>query len=90
MRLLSSVLLLAAGVTMAQEPVFRPEVDIDQDRLLKGQYPLKRVLKSGGDFYTTPFQPFVPKTRKGDGYGEGNARGGGATRRISSFTTPPF
>ena len=69
----AGTLLFVACTALAQNPVFRPEIDIDQDRLLKGEYSLKRVLEAGGDFYTTPFQPYVPKTQKGDGYGEGNS-----------------
>ncbi|MCU1328635.1 MAG: putative thiol oxidoreductase [Bryobacterales bacterium] len=72
MKIAALALPLLTVISLAQEPVFRPEVNIEQDRLLKGEYPLKKVLESGGDFYTTPFQPYVPKTQKGDGYGEGN------------------
>jgi hypothetical protein len=65
---------------LAQNPVFRPEVDIDQAKLLNGCpiatdptcfYKLNRVLSSGGDFWTTPFLRYDPATKQGDGYGEG-------------------
>jgi hypothetical protein len=55
-------------------------MDIDQNTLLKGcliatdsscGYPLDKVLNSGGQFWTTPFQPYDPVTQTGDGYGEG-------------------
>ena len=64
----------------AQNPVFQPSIDIDQNLLLQGcvvatnascHYLLKDVLNSGGDFWTTPFQPYNPTTNTGDGYGEG-------------------
>jgi hypothetical protein len=72
--------LFAITFLVAQNPVFQPAIDIDQQKLLKGcpiatdsscAYPLKDVLNSGGDFWTTPFQPYDPATGKGDGYGEG-------------------
>ena len=65
---------------MAQSPVFQPAIDIDQNKLLQNcmvatdktcAYSLKDVLNSGGDFWTTPFQPYDPVTKTGDGYGEG-------------------
>ena len=64
----------------AQSPVFFPAVDIDQTKLLTGcavatdpgcAYPLKDVLDSGGHFWTTPYLPYDPVTKTGDGYGEG-------------------
>jgi hypothetical protein len=66
----------------AQNPVFLPAVDIDQTKLLQScpvatdkgcYYSLKDVLNSGGDFWTTPFQPYDSTTQPptGDGYGEG-------------------
>lgn len=64
----------------AQQPVFSPAVDIDQSALLSNcltatdnscQYKLKEVLISGGDFWTSPFQPYDAVTKTGDGYGEG-------------------
>src|SRR2546423_7688438 len=73
MRTLVIGMLTLCAVATGQDPVFRPELNIDQDLLLKGQIPLKKVLESGGDFWTTPFQPYSPSTKKGDGYGEGNA-----------------
>ncbi len=56
----------------AQNPVFGPGVNIDQQQLLKNKYSLKKILESGGDFYTTPYQPYNPATGLGDGHGEGN------------------
>jgi len=41
----------------AQAPVFTPDVNIDQTQLLAGKYPLRKVLESGGQFFTTPFIP---------------------------------
>jgi hypothetical protein len=67
-------------VSRAQAPVFQPSIDVDQKMLLQGcliatdvgcHYSLKDVLNSGGDFWTTPFQPYDPATKTGDGYGEG-------------------
>jgi len=64
----------------AQSPVFVPALDIDQTKLLTKclvatdptcAYSLKDVLDSGGDFWTTPFTPYDPVTKIGDGYGEG-------------------
>jgi hypothetical protein len=64
----------------AQSPVFVPSIEIDQTKLLTGcpvatdpkcGYSLKDVLNSGGDFWTTPFTPYDPATKSGDGYGEG-------------------
>src|SRR5262245_4006654 len=75
--------LLAFGLTQGaagQSPVFVPPLDIDQTKLLTGctlvtdptcTYPFKDVLNSGGDFWTTPFTPYDPVTKSGDGYGEG-------------------
>ncbi|MGA7218803.1 MAG: di-heme oxidoredictase family protein [Candidatus Sulfotelmatobacter sp.] len=74
---------------IAQKPVFQPAIDIEQQKLLKGCliatdpacfYPLKDVLNSGGDFWTTPFQPYDPVAKTGDGYGEG-ANGPRAAQR---------
>jgi len=77
------VLVALAGtftLVFAQNPVFRPEIDIVQPKLLNGCpvatdpgcfYKLIDVLASGGDFWTTPFLPYDVKTGKGDGYGEG-------------------
>jgi hypothetical protein len=70
---------LAQGAS-AQSPVFVPQLEIDQTKLLTGcplatdpscAYPFKDVLNSGGDFWTTPFTPYDPTTKSGDGYGEG-------------------
>ena len=70
----------AAGFLFAQDPVISPEISIDQNLLLKNcpvatapgcQYPLKKVLSSGGQIYSTPFLPWDPATNTGDGHGEG-------------------
>src|SRR5580698_1328015 len=75
--------LLAFGLTHgagAQSPVFVPQIEVDQTKLLTGcpiatdptcAYSFKDVLNSGGDFWTTPFTPYDPATKSGDGYGEG-------------------
>jgi hypothetical protein len=65
----------------AQTPVFgNPKIKIDQDTLVRNCkiandpkcfYKLIEVLNSGGDFWTTPFTPYDPVTKTGDGYGEG-------------------
>jgi hypothetical protein len=69
-----------AGEANAQNPVFLPGLEIDQTKLLTNclhatdpgcAYSLKDVLNSGGDFWTSPFQPYDPITKTGDGYGEG-------------------
>ncbi|MEO8670051.1 MAG: hypothetical protein ABI411_01980, partial [Tahibacter sp.] len=46
----------------SQQPAITPAVTIDQDKI--HEYPLRKVLESGGDFHTTPFTPE-------DGHGEG-------------------
>jgi len=72
-RILLAVLLItllaAAGPLWAQPRVVTPEVSIEQDRLLlqtpdAGGYTLRKVLESGGQFFTVPYID-------GDGYGEG-------------------
>jgi hypothetical protein len=72
--------LVIAGEARAQNPVFLPALEIDQTKLVTNcphatdpgcAYSLKDVLDSGGDFWTTPFQPYDPVTKTGDGYGEG-------------------
>ncbi len=78
--LLVTVSTFAVSASHAQDPVFHSSVDIDQAKLLQGcliatdkgcHYSLKDVLNSGGDFWTTPFQPYDATTKTGDGYGEG-------------------
>lgn len=75
-----------------QNPVFNDKINIDQQGLLKGQYKLKDVLQSGGQFWTTPFTRFDGKN--GDGYGEGGADAPRAAQRKalnpSGFPTYPF
>src|SRR5256714_15586632 len=65
----------------AQSPVFTPDVNIDQTQLLSGKYPLRRVLESGGQFFTTPFTPV-------DGMGEG-AKGPRAAQRAAMYPANP-
>ncbi|HTR88059.1 MAG TPA: di-heme oxidoredictase family protein [Reyranella sp.] len=64
----------------AQSPVFVPALEIDQTKLVTNcpiatdaacAYSFKDVLASGGDFWTTPFTPYDPVAKTGDGYGEG-------------------
>jgi hypothetical protein len=56
------VVLGAAATAVAQQPAITPQVSIDQARI--HDYPLRKILESGGDFHTTPFTPE-------DGHGEG-------------------
>src|SRR6185295_8386685 len=63
--------LCATSAARAQSPVITPSVDIDQKKLEAGQYPLNKVLDSGGQFFTTPYLPYQASTNFGDGYGEG-------------------
>jgi len=72
---------LGTPTASGQNPVFFPSVDIDQTKLLTGcitatdtscTYTLKDVLNSGGHFWTTPFQPYDPVHKTGDGFGEGD------------------
>jgi hypothetical protein len=56
------VVLGAAATAVAQQPAITPQVTIDQARI--HEYPLRKILESGGDFHTTPFTPE-------DGHGEG-------------------
>ncbi|TDR35823.1 di-heme oxidoreductase (putative peroxidase) [Tahibacter aquaticus] len=53
---------LAAATAVAQQPAITPAVSIDQARI--HEYPMRKILESGGDFHTTPFTPE-------DGHGEG-------------------
>src|SRR5277367_2583545 len=81
--LILCLLFFASHILLAQNQVFIPTVDIDQQKLLAGcliatdstcSYLLKDVLSSGGHFWTTPFQPYDPTRpagEQGDGYGEG-------------------
>jgi len=56
------VALGAASAAVAQQPAITPEVNIEQSKI--HEYPLRKILESGGDFHTTPFTPE-------DGHGEG-------------------
>lgn len=55
-------LVLSASAALAQDPAITPAVTIDQNKI--HDYPLQKILESGGDFHTTPFTPE-------DGHGEG-------------------
>ncbi|MCB9852357.1 MAG: hypothetical protein H6819_04615 [Phycisphaerales bacterium] len=57
--------LMAHGVAPAQSNSITPDVDIDQQKLLQGDYTLRKVLESGRHFFTTPFT-------RADGFGEGH------------------
>lgn len=66
---LIAFLLFGVPTLLAQERVVTPEVSIEQDKLLlqtpdAGGYTLRKVLESGGQFFTIPYVD-------GDGYGEG-------------------
>ncbi|HME09779.1 MAG TPA: hypothetical protein VKG25_22160, partial [Bryobacteraceae bacterium] len=85
--------------TFAQDPVFRPRIEIDQKKLLTNckvatapgcYYKLKTVLESGGDFYTTPFQQYDPVTQTGDGYGEGPDGPRAAQRHAFNPSNPNY
>jgi cytochrome c peroxidase len=65
----------------AQSPVFTPDVNIDQTQLLAGKYPLRKVLESGGQFFTTPFIP-------ADGMGEG-VNGPRSKQRAAMYPANP-
>ena len=69
------------SVGRAQSPVFAPDVNIDQAQLLSGKYPLRKVLESGGQFFTTPYTPI-------DGMGEG-AEGPRAAQRAAMYPANP-
>lgn len=70
----------------SQNPVFSPQVDIDQAKLLRGEYPLFKVLESGGQFFSTPYIPYDRETGEGDGYGEGPD--GPRQAQIAAFYPP--
>jgi cytochrome c peroxidase len=66
---------LSLGVTgnhaLAQQSAITPDVNIDQIKLENGDYTLRKVLESGGQFFTVPYIPYDKVTKTGDGYGEG-------------------
>jgi len=83
--------LLLAGLAglypgWSQSPVFSEHVDIDQQRLQLGEYPLFKVLESGGQFFSTPYIPYDRETGEGDGYGEGPK--GPRQAQIAAFYPP--
>ena len=61
-----------------EQPVFTPAVNIDQARLLAGDYSLRKVLESGGQFLTTPY------SLRYDFWGEG-ADGPRAAQRAAFY-----
>ncbi|MBS0126874.1 di-heme oxidoredictase family protein [Thetidibacter halocola] len=69
------ILGLVAGVlavpAAAQDNAFAPELRIDQDALLSGDYPLSKVLESGQQYFNVPFTP-AGADASGDGLGEGH------------------
>jgi hypothetical protein len=73
-------LMLSYARASTQNPVFN--INIDQDKLLQGQYPLSFVLQAGGQFWTTPFTQYDPATQLGDGYGEGPNGPRSAQRKV--------
>jgi Di-haem oxidoreductase, putative peroxidase len=85
---------LLLGYARAQNPVFGGKINIEQQELLDGKIPLEKVLQAGGQFWTTPFTRYNPKTKIGDGYGEGGANAPRASQRKafnpSGFPTYPF
>ncbi len=76
-----ALLVPAAGPARAQQPVFAPDVNIDQSQL--SSYPLRKVLESGGQFFDLPFQP-------ADGMGEGPAGPRSAQRAAFMPTVKNF
>src|SRR5215213_4775966 len=83
--------LLLAGLSglypgWSQSPVFSEPVDIDQQKLQQGEYPLSKVLESGGQFFSTPYIPYDRETQQGDGYGEGPD--GPRQAQIAAFYPP--
>ncbi|HKG20766.1 MAG TPA: hypothetical protein VKC34_02620, partial [Blastocatellia bacterium] len=60
--LFSAFAFLVLGYSKAstQNPVF--DINIDQQKLLGGGYPLKYVLEAGGQFWTTPFTQYNAST----------------------------
>jgi hypothetical protein len=63
--------LLVFPLWCQDEPAINPGVSIDQHKLEAGQYTLRKVLESGGQFFNVPYIPFDKTTGIGDGYGEG-------------------
>jgi len=85
--------LLVLGYSRAsmQNPVF--DINIDQQKLLSGQYKLNYVLEAGGQFWTTPYSRYDARTKTGDGYGEGPLGPRSAQRKSfnpSGFPQYPF
>jgi hypothetical protein len=73
----TAALLLMAVTASAQTKTINPAVEIDETQLLAGHIPLKKVLESGGHFFSTPYT-------LEDGFGEG-ANGPRAAQRAFMF-----
>ena len=69
--LLVIALFMFGSSALAQQSVFGPKVNIDQKKLLNNEYSLRKVLESGGQFFTVPYTPYDSQTKSGDGVGEG-------------------
>ena len=77
-------LVFATFAAQAQDPAITPAVTIDQNKI--HDYPLTKILESGGDFHTTPFTPE-------DGHGEGEEGPRSKQRRLfyaQAFPNFPF
>jgi hypothetical protein len=91
----AAMLALPLGPLFAQSPVIVPQISVDQYKLLNNcpvatapgcQYSLKKVLESGGQIFSTPFQPWDAATSTGDGHGEGpNGPRAGQRHRFNPF-----
>lgn len=82
--------LLAVGYRGAstQNPVF--DINIDQQKLLSNGYTHAEVIQAGGQFWTTPFTKYDPKTKSGDGYGEGDVPGAPRYKQRVAFNPRGF
>ncbi|MEA5470611.1 c-type cytochrome [Spirulina sp. 06S082] len=86
---LSSTLLLVGSIftfnasALAQTNAITPEVNIDQQTLLNGDYTLRKVLESGEQFFSVPFTPYDGKT--GDGMGEARIPSGPKSAQREAF-----
>ena len=88
--LFSALAFLVASYSRAstQNPVF--DINIDQQKLLAGGYPVKYVIEAGGQFWTTPFTQYNTRTKMGDGYGEGPTGPRSAQRKIFDPNTANY
>lgn len=60
----------AISAAMGQPQAINEDVEIDQTKLLNGDYTLRTVVESGRHFFSTPFN-------EADGFGEGHPDGSG-------------